>query len=201
MFAYAVSEGICATNPVAKIPFYAVPDKEPSILTIEQAERLIVAAAASNPTLGLLGYVTLGLFAGLRRAEIERLDWSAVKWERQMVTVNGTVAKTGSIRNVALAMNAIEWLRLCAPSFGPVGPCNISPRMQRLRLLAGIDKWEGNELRHSFASYHFDLHQNGPYTAAQLGHSSGCQLLFEHSIEVSFRLATGSGSSRLHLHS
>lgn len=180
MFAFAVSEGYSVTNPVAKIPLFAVPEKVPSILTVEQAGRLVKAAAESNTRLGLLGYVTLSLFAGLRRAEVDRLDWSAVKWERRMVTVDGSIAKTGSIRNVALSDNALEWLKLCSAPAGAVTPRNLNRRLRQLRFLAGIEKWDGNELRHSFASYHFDLHQNGPLTAAQLGHSSGCQLLFEH---------------------
>jgi integrase len=180
LFSFAVSEGYCVANPVSGIPMFSVPEKAPAILTVEEAKRIVTVAAQTNPKLGLLGYITLGLFAGLRRAEIERLDWSAVKRERRMVTVDGSIAKTGSIRNVALAPNALEWLRRCPSQKGKVSPRNLNRRLQRLKFLAGIQNWEGNELRHSFASYHFDLHQNGPLTAAQLGHSSGCQLLFEH---------------------
>ena len=180
MFSFAVAEGYCASNPIAGIPLYDVPDKAPAILSIEQATRLIGAAAETESKLGLLGYITLGLFAGLRRAEIERLNWSAFKVERRMVTVDGSIAKTGSIRNVALSDNALAWLNICALASGRVTPPNLNHRLRRLRFLAGIDQWAGNELRHSFASYHFDLHQNAPLTAAQLGHFSGCQMLFEH---------------------
>ena len=180
MFGFAVAEGYCVTNPVKKIPLFAVPDKTPSILTVESATRLIAVAAESDAKLGLLGYITLGLFAGLRAAEIQRLDWAAINWDRRMVTIDGSIAKTGSIRNVPLSPNALAWLKLKAAHSGKVAPRNINHRLRRLRFMAGIEKWDGNELRHSFASYHFDLHQNGPLTAAQLGHSSGCQLLFEH---------------------
>lgn len=180
MFAFAASEGYCIANPVAKIPLFDVPEKSPSILTVEQAESLVRCAATSNPKLGLLGFITLGLFAGLRRAEIERLDWFALKRERRMVTVDGSIAKSGSIRNVSLTENALVWLNLCSATSGRVAPPNLNYRLRRLRVLAGIHTWDGNELRHSFASYHFDLHQNGPLTSAQLGHTSGCQLLFQH---------------------
>ena len=180
MFSFALIEGYCTANPIAKIPLFDVPEKAPAILSIEQTIRLVTVAAESDSRLGLLGYIVLGLFAGLRRAEIERLDWLAVKWERRMVTIDGSIAKTGSIRNVTLADNALKWLALCPHRAGRVAPLNLNPKLRRLRFLAGIEKWEGNELRHSFASYHYDLHQNGPLTAAQLGHSSGCQLLFEH---------------------
>lgn len=180
MFAYGLSEGYLASNPIAKIQLYVVPHKAPPILTVDDAERLLNAAWASETRLGLLGFVVLGLFAGIRRAELERLDWSAVKWERKMVTVDGTIAKSGSIRNVTLSENALAWLASQSAKTGPVCPRNIKIRLRELWKLAGFKKEGRNELRHSFASYHYDLHQNGPLTAAQLGHSTGTHLLFTH---------------------
>jgi len=180
MFGFGVSEGYLASNPIAKIPLYVVPHKAPPILTVEQAERLVVAASVSEDQLGLLGFIVLGLFAGLRRAELERLDWSAVKWERKMVTVDGTIAKSGSIRNVTLSENALGWLKAHNQKAGQVAPRNMKIRLRELWKLVGFKKEGRNELRHSFASYHYDMHQNGPLTAAQLGHSTGTHLLFEH---------------------
>lgn len=180
MFSFAVTEGYCLTNPASKLPVFETPQKAPSILTIEHAEKLIAAAYATDGKLGLLGYITLGLFAGLRRAEIERLQWSAVKWPRLMVTIDGSIAKTGSIRNVALSNNAVVWLNLSLKKTGAVAPVNLNRRLRLLRFHAGLNGWDGNELRHSFASYHYDMHQNAPLTSAQLGHTSGSQLLFAH---------------------
>jgi len=122
----------------------------------------------------------LGLFAGVRRAELEQLSWSAVKWERKMVTVDGTIAKSGSIRNVTLSENALAWLKEHRAKSGLISPRSLTIRLRELWKLAGFKKPGRNELRHSFASYHYDLHQNGPLTAAQLGHSTGTHLLFEH---------------------
>jgi integrase len=180
MFSFGVSEGYLASNPIAKIPLYVVQHKAPPILTVDDAERLLNAAWASETRLGLLGFVVLGLFAGIRRAELERLDWSAVKWERNMVTVDGTIAKSGSIRNVTLSENALAWLGSHTTKTGPVCPRNMKIRLRELWKIAGFKKEGRNELRHSFASYHYDLHQNGPLTAAQLGHSTGTHLLFTH---------------------
>ncbi len=180
MFAYGVLEGYLASNPIAKIPLYVLPHKSPPILTVEQAEQLVTAAVQSEHRLGLLGFVALGLFAGLRRAELERLDWAAVKWERKMVTVDGAIAKSGSIRNVTLPDNALAWLASHTAKAGPICPRNMKIRLRELWKLTGFKKDGRNELRHSFASYHYDLHQNGPLTAAQLGHSTGTHLLFEH---------------------
>lgn len=180
MFAFGVSEGYLASNPVTKIPLYVVPHTAPPILTVEETGVLLAAAWASEERLGLLGFVVLGLFAGVRRAELEQLSWSAVKWERKMVTVDGTIAKSGSIRNVTLSENALAWLKEHRAKSGLISPRSLTIRLRELWKLAGFKKPGRNELRHSFASYHYDLHQNGPLTAAQLGHSTGTHLLFEH---------------------
>lgn len=179
-FAFGVREGYCTENPVAKVPAYSVQDSTPAILTMADAEHLIRKAAETQRELGLLPYITIALFAGLRRAELERLDWSAVKIDRKMVTVDGAIAKTGSIRNVRLTDNAIAWLQPFVGSVGPIAPLNFNKRFQTLRKLAGILDWRGNELRHSFASYFYDLTQDASLTSAQLGHQSGTRLLFEH---------------------
>lgn len=180
LFGFGVSEGYLSSNPVARIPLYVVPHKNPAILTVEQSRMLLSAAESSDHELGLLAYVALGLFAGLRRAEMERLEWTAVKWDRKLVTVDATIAKSGSIRNVMLPDNAVDWLKRCLKQTGKVTPPQIKTSLRKLWKLAGFQKEGRNELRHSFASYHYDLHQNAPLTAAQLGHSSGTNVLFTH---------------------
>jgi integrase len=180
MFNYAVAHGHIGTNPVAQVPAYAVVSSPPSILSVDEAESLLVAAADTNHRHDLLGYVVLGLFGGLRRAELERLTWKAIKWDRRMITVDATAAKMASIRNVPLPQNAMAWLRKCDPKDRPLSPLGFRRRFDSLRAEAGIDRWSGNELRHSFASYHYDLHQNASLTAACLGHTSGTNLLFTH---------------------
>lgn len=56
MFSYAVNEGYCARNPVARVPLFAVPEKSPSILTVEESVRLLESARNSDFELGLLAY-------------------------------------------------------------------------------------------------------------------------------------------------
>lgn len=180
LFGFAVAEGHIRENPVSAVPMYAVQHTPPAILTVDQARRLLEAAAQTNDRLDLLGYVVLGLFAGLRRAELERLTWKAIKWDRQMITVDSSAAKTASIRNVPLPDNAMAWLRTCDPAERRFSPKGFRCRFTALRRLAGITEWSGNELRHSFASYHYDHHQNAALTSASLGHSSGNNLLFTH---------------------
>jgi integrase len=56
-------------------------------------------------------------------------------------------------------------------------------RLKKALALAGIERWVPNGCRHSFATYHYALHQSADMTAAQLGHSN-TELLFEHYREV-----------------
>lgn len=181
MFAFAVDGGFCVVNPVSKIPLYETPPKAPSILAVEEAKRLVECAAETDADLGLLPYIVLGLFAGLRRSELQQLEWSAINGPRKMVTVDGRIAKNGHIRNVTLTDNALVWLKSTdRANEGKIAPLNLNFRLRRLKRLAGVGTWRRNELRHSFASYHYDLHQNAALTAAQLGHMSGSQVLFAH---------------------
>lgn len=63
---YAIAEGWAENNIVASIPRPDPEDTEPEIFTVEQAARLVEHAEKYD----LLGYIVLGLFAGLRSAEI-----------------------------------------------------------------------------------------------------------------------------------
>jgi Phage integrase, N-terminal SAM-like domain len=69
LFSYAVEHGYAAINPAAKTQKAKEVDAPPGILTVQQTARLLEGASPE-----LLPYVAIGAFAGLRRAELERLD-------------------------------------------------------------------------------------------------------------------------------
>jgi 2,4-dienoyl-CoA reductase-like NADH-dependent reductase (Old Yellow Enzyme family) len=59
--------------------------------------------------------------------------------------------------------------------------------MHRALRMALRDKgveWPSNALRHSFASYHLALHQDGGKLALQLGHGGGMSVLIRHYREI-----------------
>src|SRR6266568_4723135 len=66
-FNFAVGRGYAATNPVEKTAKAREPKTKPGILTVEEASALL-----ENASPKILPYIAIGLFAGLRRAEIER---------------------------------------------------------------------------------------------------------------------------------
>ena len=92
LYNFAIVNGWCEYNIAASIPRPDAEDSEPDIFTVAQAARLLEHAADYD----LHAYVVLGLFAGLRSAEINRLDWSNVKLAERSVIVGAAVAKKRS---------------------------------------------------------------------------------------------------------
>jgi integrase len=159
--------------------------KEPSILTPDDAERLL-KAALDNPDLDLLGAVTLGLFCGLRTEEIKRLDWKAVRLAESSpsVIIGAKIAKKRRFRHVDIPPVALPWLALVPSREGQVTrndhPHDYQKRFRKLFALAKFDHWDTNAMRHSFGSYHYALHGNPLETSRLLGHKASDQVLFDH---------------------
>src|SRR5262249_54860590 len=96
-FNFAVRSGYAPTNPVEGATKAKVVGGRPGILTVEEAARLLEAATPE-----ILPFIAVGLFAGLRRAEIERLDWSEIDFESGLIEVTAAKAKTAMRRFVTI---------------------------------------------------------------------------------------------------
>src|SRR6267142_837623 len=57
-----------------------------------------------------LPFWAIGAFAGLRRAEIERLAWNEIDFEAGVIEVKESKSKTASRRLVTIQPNLYEWL-------------------------------------------------------------------------------------------
>lgn len=146
------------------------------ILTPEEMQRLLDAA-----TDDLLPFLTIGGFAGLRMAEICRLDWKAVNLERRLIELRAEQAKTATRRLVPISENLAAWLdRL--DRRGPVVPYEgILTRGRKLAKALGID-WPHNALRHSYISYRIAEVQNAAQVALEAGNSPA--IIFKHYREL-----------------
>ena len=152
--------------------------KMPTILTVMEAKTLI-NAAVEHDKYDLLPYVALGLFCGIRAAELERLDWKHVNLAKGQVTISSEIAKKRRIRNIPIPKKAVTWLLPYAKKAGPLAPINCTARFHRFVRAAGFEKWPINAMRHSFGSYFYALRDDAPATAARLGHQ-GDAMLFDH---------------------
>lgn len=168
LYGYAIRHGWADANLVERITRPTPEAGEPGIFSVEESAHLLEHA----DSVGLLPYVALGLFAGLRSAELQRLDWSAVKLSERAVIVGAGIAKKRSRRVVEISDTLASWLTVCSKSRGPV--VNVPDFRKALNALAkaaAVD-WPQNGLRHSFASYHLAAYNDTVRTAFLMGHSN-----------------------------
>src|SRR5260370_2098970 len=126
----------------------------------------------------------MGGLAGLRRAEIERLDWEDdVRLDDLFIEVKASTSKTASRRLVPIQPNLAEWLAPYRTRRGRVCPQNLRKHIDddrdRVQLRA---RWPQNGLRHSFGSYHLAHFRDAAKLALEMGNSPA--MIFKHYREV-----------------
>ena len=178
LWSYAVKTGFAQEN-VAKAAERAKGINEPpGILTPQQAAALLAESKDND----LLAFHAIGLFGGLRVAEIKALDWRDVDLAGDFIHVGAKISKTRSRRLVPILDNLKAWLEPIAKTSGPIVGPNLRKRHEAARLRAGIKGWPDNCMRHSFVSYRLAATGNAPQTALESGHDQA--VLFKHYREL-----------------
>jgi integrase len=116
--------------------------------------------------------LAIGAFAGIREAEIKRLDWSEVDQKRGHIEIKSSKAKSARRRIIEIQPNLREWLRPYAEMIGPVAPANSRKKLDLVRKAAKLARWPNNGLRHGYASYRLAETHDAPRVASELGHTS-----------------------------
>lgn len=180
LFTQAKKWGWVKTNPVAEVDILSdrkTRTKLPGIFSVEQAAALLETADSE-----ILPVIAIGLFAGLRPAEIHKLTFENIFWEKRLVDVSAKISKTASRRFVKMSDNLLEWL---APYRNASGSIFAGCEGRMIRAVtdtgrtAGIAKWPQDGLRHSFGSYHLAAHEDAAQTALQMGHMT-TKMVFAH---------------------
>jgi len=194
LFSFCVKRGYSKENPALGAEIAKEIDKPPGILTVDEAKRLLACCGAD-----VLPYAAIGMFAGLRSAELEKLDWTEVDLASGFIEVKAHKAKTGRRRLVKIADNLKAWLEPLAQPTGVVAPIGLRKRFEAARRRTGFDTpgtetpeekaaglklkdWPQNALRHSYGSYWLAKHQDTAALALQMGNST--QMIFAHYREL-----------------
>jgi integrase len=105
----------------------------------------------------LVPFLAIGAFAGMRHAEIARLDWSEIELAdgagESFIEVRADKAKTQTRRLVPVKDNLKSWLTPHRKNAGKVCPfANTTKQLLKLAAASGVE-WKRNALRHSCISY------------------------------------------------
>jgi integrase len=178
LFSFAITRKYCVENPVIGTTKAKEVDGDIEILSIGQTAKLLEAANADT-----LPFWAIGAFAGLRRSEIERLDWAQVDFESGLIEVKARHSKTARRRFVTMQANLRTWLAPYRTQRGPVCPDNLRKRIDTDRAKAELQEgWPPNVLRHSFGSYHLAHFKDAAALALQMGNSP--DVIFRHYREL-----------------
>ena len=184
-FSFATPRGYCQENPTTAIDKPKIPKTEKvGVFSPAEIEALLKGAEKE-----VLPWLVLGAFAGLRSAEIDRLAWADVKFDRSLVEVAASKSKTSQRRLVPITPTLAAWLAPYSEKKGSIRPADFHNRRRRAYRHAGFgkpgteteaEKAQGvklrpapdNALRHSFASYRLAATNDAAKTAIELGHST-----------------------------
>ena len=193
LFRFAERKGYCVGNPASGIEKIKVKRGDIEIFTPAEIRRLLAAAPYD-----FIPSLAIGAFAGLRSAEILRLDWRDVDTDGRCITVGVSTSKTASRRIVPITDNLAEWLQPHSKTHGKVWPwpahrfywgerdtaiatAVAGDAEKGIKPLASV-KWKANALRHSFASYRLAILQDAGKVSYEMGNSK--KMVFEHYREL-----------------
>ncbi|HYG23347.1 MAG TPA: hypothetical protein VEH04_11240 [Verrucomicrobiae bacterium] len=166
-FRFAKNAKWRADNPSEGLKSPKIIRSMPGVLDVEDARRLLLAASQHDP--GLCAPLALGLFCGIRPAEIGRLNSNHVMIEEGITEIPYDVAKGNLKRRIVnIPENAREWLSI--PTSLPVK--NWAKRFTSVRKLSDLlVGWPHDAMRHSAATYLLALKCDAAHVADQLGHT------------------------------
>lgn len=158
---------------------------------IEMEELLTAVRPEIRPWLAIAG------FAGLRSAELQRLDWKEVNLKERHIEIKARKAKTAARRLAPITGNLAAWLRPHEKESSKVTSQEewweeipdivktVNDRRKHLAEQAGKTftdeqkfSWKHNALRHSFISYRLAAIKNAAEVALEAGNSP--QMIFKH---------------------
>lgn len=169
LFSFAESRGYIfkGGNPVESTEEITANGGDIQIFTPDEIARLLAAASRE-----FLPVIALGAFAGLRTAEIERLEWSDIHFAEKFIVIGASKSKTASRRIVPLSDNLAAWLAPYTKQTGLIWKRTELWRARAETVKAAGVKWKPNGLRHSAASYWFAGCNDAGRVAGYLGNSA-----------------------------
>jgi integrase len=164
------------TTAVESIPQVRVKLDDVTIFTPEEMTRLLHHAPPH-----IVPILAIGAFAGIRMAELNRLDWKAVDLERRIIEIRVGQAKTASRRVIPISDNLAAWLIPLEKKGKIVRTNELQTHVPALARALKME-WPRNVLRDSFISYRIAIVQSADQVALEAGNSPS--MIFKHYREL-----------------
>ncbi len=195
LFKFAVRKKYLPKDAMDEIEAVEKPEVELTEIEIFSPDELREILTAARPE--IIPWLAVAAFAGLRNAELQRLDWNEVNLAERYIEVTAAKSKTASRRLVPITDNLLAWFKRYAQPDGRLtGFENMAKQIgwlvqdvnDRRREQAELDgrdpktapkfKWKRNALRHSFVSYRTAAIKDVAQVALEAGNSPS--MVFQH---------------------
>jgi integrase len=182
IFAWAVDLGKIKDNPARAVKRFKEPNKPFYVVSADEQQRLLVAAAGMTRARHLVPILVVALGTGMRLGEILNLEWEHVDFDTRTITV--AKSKSGKVRSIPIEWGGVAEVlaELQSASKGgryvfpagdgePIG--SIKTGFIKARAEAGIpSKCRFHDLRHTFGSRCAQLGMDVMTIKELMGHSS-----------------------------
>jgi integrase len=125
--------------------------------------------------------LAIGAFAGIRMAELDRLDLKAVDLEWKFIEIRAGQAKAASRRVIPISDNLAAWLTPLERKGKIVRTKELQTHAPALARALKME-WPCNVLRDSFISYRIAIVQSADQVAHEVGNSA--YIIFKHYREL-----------------
>ena len=160
-FGWLVRDGQLPTNPCDGIVMPRIDDPRPRSMTVEQVWELLIEAMNYEDYFKQYGpgfmvpYFALGIFAGLRPGEIERLERSDVLLKRKQPIIQVYKGKMRSrVTRIVPIEPGLKSFLEAYPVKSYVPKRSFRSAFDRIRSRIGLkEEWQGDIMRHTYASF------------------------------------------------
>lgn len=179
LFMFGMKRGWCLENPCKRVDMAHREPKEIEVYSPDEVRRIMETTAEQEPA--LIPFMAVSFFAGLRLAEAQRLDWTAIDLAEKFLKLPGAITKTKRTRHVELSDNVVQWLAPYEGETGKVVPYSPDVLHKRQHVLCDIHKVRviKHGARHAFASYWLAAHGDVDRLCLMLGHETP-DMTFRH---------------------
>lgn len=157
-------------NPIAEVEVPKVRRGEVAVLTVEEAERLMLAASHSPFAQVMVPFFACCLFGSLRSGEAAQLDWKDIDFRRRAIYVHSETSKRRESRWVHMETALVAFLKPHRKDSGRI--CGANFRRQFESVVKELGRqWQTNVCRHTGISNLLALKNDRAYVAEQAGTS------------------------------